>query len=154
MQKGFQQAQLLLQLKIGLLRLLDCNKFEMDGLFRAKLCDPVQIGRNDLCDFRIAACCLSIRHKQNRLSTWRADGTLTSRTMPNALITDESKAITQIIEMVKERTVTSVQQTKVVLQAHSICVHGDGVHAVQFAKHARQELEQQGVTVQAFRSFK
>lgn len=55
-------------------------------------------------------------------------------------ITDESKAITQIIEMVKEGTVTSVQRTKVALQAHSICVHGDGAHAVQFAKHARQEL--------------
>ncbi|WP_081483463.1 LamB/YcsF family protein [Solibacillus silvestris] len=42
--------------------------------------------------------------------------------------------------MVKEGTVTSVQQTKVALQAHSICVHGDGAHAVQFAKHARQEF--------------
>lgn len=85
--------------------------------------------------------------------TYQADGTLTSRTMPNALITDEAKAIAQIIEMVKEGTVTSVQQTKVALQAHSICVHGDGEHAVQFAKRARQELEQQGVKVQAFRAF-
>ncbi|MGE7983315.1 5-oxoprolinase subunit PxpA [Solibacillus sp. NPDC093137] len=85
--------------------------------------------------------------------TYQADGTLTSRAMPNALITDEAKAIAQIIEMVKEGTVTSVQQTKVALQAHSICVHGDGEHAVQFAKRARQELEQQGVKVQAFRAF-
>ncbi|MCM3723268.1 LamB/YcsF family protein [Solibacillus isronensis] len=85
--------------------------------------------------------------------TYQADGTLTSRTMPNALITDEAKAIAQIIEMVKEGTVTSVQQTKVALQAHSICVHGDEEHAVQFAKRARQELEQQGVKVQAFRAF-
>lgn len=85
--------------------------------------------------------------------TYQADGTLTSRTLPNALITDEAKAIVQIIEMVKEGTVTSVQLTKVALQAHSICVHGDGEHAVQFAKRARQELEHQGVTVQAFRAF-
>lgn len=85
--------------------------------------------------------------------TYQADGTLTSRTMPNALITDEARAIAQIIEMVKEGTVTSVQQTKVPLQAHSVCVHGDGEHAVQFAKRARQELEQQGVSVQAFRAF-
>lgn len=85
--------------------------------------------------------------------TYQADGTLTSRTMPNALITDEARAIAQIIEMVKEGTVTSVQQTKVPLQAHSVCVHGDGEHALQFAKRARQELEQQGVSVQAFRAF-
>lgn len=85
--------------------------------------------------------------------TYQADGTLTSRTFPNALITDEEKAIAQIIEMVKEGAVTSVQQTKVALQAHSICVHGDGEHAVQFAKRARQELDQQGVSVRAFHTF-
>ena len=85
--------------------------------------------------------------------TYQADGTLTSRTMQNALITDEAKAIAQIIEMVKEGTVTSVQQTKVALQAQSICVHGDGEHAVQFAKRARQEMEQQGIAVQAFYAF-
>ncbi|MEK5183763.1 LamB/YcsF family protein [Solibacillus sp. FSL W7-1324] len=83
--------------------------------------------------------------------TYQADGTLTSRSMKNALITDEAKAIAQIIEMVKEGTVTSVHHTKVALQAHSICVHGDGEHAVQFAKRARLELEQQGVAVKAFK---
>ncbi|WP_339174943.1 5-oxoprolinase subunit PxpA [Solibacillus sp. FSL R5-0691] len=83
--------------------------------------------------------------------TYQADGTLTSRSMTNSLITDETKAISQIIEMVKEGTVTSVHHTKVALQAHSICVHGDGEHAVQFAKRARLELEQQGVAVKAFK---
>ena len=53
--------------------------------------------------------------------------------------------------MVKEWTVTSVHHKKVALQAHSICVHGDGEHAVQFAKRARLELEQQGVAVKAFK---
>lgn len=83
--------------------------------------------------------------------TYQADGTLTSRSMTNALITDEAKAIAQIIEMVKEGTVTSVHHTKLALQAHSICVHGDGENAVQFAKRARLELEQQGVAVKAFK---
>ena len=124
MQKGFQQAQLLLQLKIGLLRL----DLLLYGLASSKL---------------TAACeklGLLTVHEVFADRTYQADGSLTPRTMPNALITDESKAITQIIEMVKEGTVTSVQQTKVALQAHSICVHGDGAHAVQFAKHARQEF--------------
>lgn len=85
--------------------------------------------------------------------TYQADGTLTSRSMPNALITEEAKAITQIIEMIKEGTVTSVQQTKVALQADSVCVHGDGEHAVQFAKRARLELVKQGIAVQSFYTF-
>ncbi|WP_339214939.1 5-oxoprolinase subunit PxpA [Solibacillus sp. FSL W8-0372] len=82
--------------------------------------------------------------------TYQQDGTLTKRNESNALITDEKRAVAQIIEMIKEGTVTSVQNTKFPLQAHSICVHGDGEHAVQFAQLTRTKLEQQGIVVKAF----
>lgn len=82
--------------------------------------------------------------------TYQANGALTSRREKNALITEEAQAIAQIIEMVKEGTVTSVQQTKVPIRADSICIHGDGAHAVAFAKVARTQLEAQGIRVQAF----
>lgn len=83
--------------------------------------------------------------------TYQSDGTLTSRKQDNAIITDESIAIKQIIKMVKEGTVTSVQGTNVALKAESICIHGDGAHAVEFAKRARIELEAAQVQVKAFR---
>ena len=83
--------------------------------------------------------------------TYQADGTLTSRKQDNALITDEAVAITQVVKMVKEGIVTSVQGTDVALKAESICIHGDGAHAVQFAKRARYELEAQQIQVQAFK---
>lgn len=83
--------------------------------------------------------------------TYQQDGTLTARSQQNALITDEQQAISQILQMVKDGTVTSVQQTDVLLKADSICVHGDGAHAVAFAKLAKISLQQQGVLVQAFR---
>jgi 5-oxoprolinase (ATP-hydrolysing) subunit A len=82
--------------------------------------------------------------------TYQQDGTLTSRKQQNALITDEEIAIAQVVKMVKEGTVTSVQQTEVSLKAESICIHGDGAHAVAFAKRARTALEEAGITVQAF----
>lgn len=82
--------------------------------------------------------------------TYQQDGTLTKRNESNALITDEKRAVAQIIEMIKEGTITSVQNTKFPLQAHSICVHGDGEHAVQFAQLTRTKLEQQGIVVKAF----
>ena len=83
--------------------------------------------------------------------TYQADGTLTSRKQDNALITDETVAIAQIVKMVKEGSVTSVQWTEVALKAESICIHGDGAHAVEFAKRARTELEAQQIQVTAFR---
>ena len=82
--------------------------------------------------------------------TYQADGTLTSRKQDNALITDEAVAINQIVKMVKEGTVTSVQGTDVALKAETICIHGDGTHAVEFAKRARFELEAQQIQVIAF----
>ena len=82
--------------------------------------------------------------------TYQEDGTLTSRKQDNALITDEAIAIQQIVKMVKEGSVTSVQGVEVALRADSICIHGDGAHAVEFAKRARTELETQQIQVTAF----
>ena len=82
--------------------------------------------------------------------TYQADGTLTSRKLENALITDETVAIAQIVKMVKQGNVTSIQGTEVTLKAESICIHGDGAHAVEFAKQARAEFEAQQIQVKAF----
>ena len=59
--------------------------------------------------------------------TYQADGTLTPRKLENALITDETVAIAQIVKMVKQGTVTSIQGTEVALKAESICIHVMGL---------------------------
>ena len=82
--------------------------------------------------------------------TYQSDGTLTARCNEHALITDEKLAVAQIIQMVKQGKVTSVQQTDVRLKADTVCVHGDGVHAVQFAKTIRERLQQEGILVSPF----
>ena len=83
--------------------------------------------------------------------TYQEDGTLTSRSQPNAMITDKQVAINQIKKMVKEGLVTSLQGKEVPLTAGSICIHGDGAHAVEFAQFARQSLENDGIAVCAFK---
>ena len=82
--------------------------------------------------------------------TYQSDGSLTARSNEHALITDEKLAVAQIIQMVKQGKVTSVQQTDVRLKADTVCVHGDGVHAVQFAKTIRERLQQEGIILSAF----
>ena len=58
--------------------------------------------------------------------TYKQDGTLTSRTEENALIKDEDEAIKQVLQMVKEGHVNSINGEKVAVQAQTICLHGDG----------------------------
>ncbi len=82
--------------------------------------------------------------------TYQADGSLTSRKLQNALITDEEQAVQQVIQMVTTGTVTSLQGQDVALRADTVCIHGDGAHAVQFAKFTKQKLAEQQIEIKAF----
>ncbi|MCY9111961.1 LamB/YcsF family protein [Bacillus atrophaeus] len=79
--------------------------------------------------------------------TYQADGTLTPRSQPDALIRDDAAAVGQVIKMVKEGAVTSQQGRDVPLKADTVCIHGDGAHALTFAKNIRKELKQAGIQV-------
>lgn len=85
--------------------------------------------------------------------TYQSDGSLTSRRLPDALITDDRKAVDQVVRMVKEKKVRSLQGTDVPIQADTVCIHGDGAHALDFARLIRQQLQASGITVQAVKGI-
>ena len=80
---------------------------------------------------------------------YQPDGTQVPRSRPNALITDESLALAQTLQMVREGTVTTVEGTTASVQADTICLHGDGEHALQFARRLRAAFAEQGILVSA-----
>ncbi len=80
--------------------------------------------------------------------TYQSDGTLTPRSEPNALIHDTEKAIEQVLEVVVEQKVTATNGEKVSLKAETICIHGDGAYALDFALAIRQKLTQKGIVIQ------
>lgn len=82
--------------------------------------------------------------------TYQEDGSLTPRSMPNAIITELEDSIAQVIRMVKERTVVTQTGKMIPVQADTICIHGDGAHAALFANTLRTRLKAEGVNVQAF----
>lgn len=81
--------------------------------------------------------------------TYQANGTLTPRRQPDALITDAGLAIAQVLRMVQAGTVRSQQGPEVAIRADTVCLHGDGAHALAFAQHLHQELRAAGLTLQA-----
>jgi UPF0271 protein len=81
--------------------------------------------------------------------TYQIDGSLTPRKEPNALITDEQQAVAQVVRMVKEGTVLSQQGQDIAIKADTVCIHGDGAHALEFACKIREFLEKSSITVQA-----
>lgn len=75
------------------------------------------------------------------------DGSLTPRALPGSVITDEEEAIARVLQMVQEGTVTARSGKTISIQADSICLHGDGVKAVEFARRIRAELTAAGVKI-------
>lgn len=81
--------------------------------------------------------------------TYQEDGSLTSRSQPDALITDQKQAVAQVVQMVTQGKVTSVNNTEVTLQADSICIHGDGEHALGFVKGIKQTFDEHHIRIAA-----
>ena len=81
--------------------------------------------------------------------TYKDDGSLLPRNKPGALIEDTDKAVAQVLEMVKDGKVTSVSGKKIPIVAETVCIHGDGAHAVEFAKAINQALKKEGIEIRA-----
>ena len=82
---------------------------------------------------------------------YQADGTLTSRRRPDALITDHAEAVEQALRLVKEGKVRSLDGADVEVRADTICIHGDGPESVGFARLIREQLERDGIEVRPIR---
>jgi 5-oxoprolinase (ATP-hydrolysing) subunit A len=80
---------------------------------------------------------------------YRADGSLVPRSQPGALIHDTDEAVARTLRMVSEGVVQAVTGEIVPLQAETICLHGDGPHAIAFARAIYQALNQAGVELRA-----
>jgi UPF0271 protein len=80
---------------------------------------------------------------------YRADGSLQPRREADAVITEGDEAIAQAMAMVREGQVRAVDGSIVALQADTLCVHGDGAHAVAFARQLRAALQAADIVIAA-----
>lgn len=75
------------------------------------------------------------------------DGSLVDRKSNGAVITNEDEAINRVIRMIKEGKVRSISGNDIKIEAQSICIHGDGIKALEFAKKIRQNLEDENIEI-------
>ncbi|MDJ1498835.1 5-oxoprolinase subunit PxpA [Cytophagaceae bacterium DM2B3-1] len=81
--------------------------------------------------------------------TYQQDGSLTPRNQPFALIEDTTQSLKQVLKMVKEQQVVTPSTIPVPIQADTICIHGDGKHAVDFAQAINTLFQEHSITIQA-----
>lgn len=80
--------------------------------------------------------------------TYQDDGSLSPRSIKGAMIEDVNTAVMQVVHMIRDGKVKTVSEKKITIAAETICVHGDGPRAVEFAQAIHQQLRQQGISIQ------
>ena len=76
-----------------------------------------------------------------------ADGSLVPRSEPGALIEDDDEAVSRTLEMVLNGRVQSRDGVWATVNAQTVCLHGDGAHALAFASRLREAFEQRQIRV-------
>jgi UPF0271 protein len=80
---------------------------------------------------------------------YQSSGNLVPRSQPDALIESDELALQQTLMMVQQQKVVSREGVAVPVQADTVCLHGDGEHALAFARSLREAFRQQNIQVSA-----
>jgi 5-oxoprolinase (ATP-hydrolysing) subunit A len=75
------------------------------------------------------------------------DGMLVPRTQANALITETGQAVRQVLQMIQHGQVLTIHGNNIAMKAETVCIHGDGQHAVEFAGAIREELLKNSIEI-------
>ncbi len=80
--------------------------------------------------------------------SYQADGSLTPRTAANALIENGNEASTHVLRMLQQGSVLTTDGKDIAVNAETICIHGDRMHALPFAETIYNTLRQHGVNIE------
>ena len=81
---------------------------------------------------------------------YEEDGSLRPRSLPGAMLESTGEAVRQVLQMVNSGTVTAITGRQVPVSVDTICIHGDGEHAVAFAAQINQTLKHHSIEIKAF----
>lgn len=79
-----------------------------------------------------------------------ANGRLVARGQPGALIEDVDAMLSQALSLVSDGAVVAADGSTCRMHVDTLCLHGDGAHAPEFARALRAGLERAGISVAPF----
>jgi len=78
---------------------------------------------------------------------YEADGSLRSRRLPGALVTDPAEAAARAVRLAVDGEIETADGTLIRVEADTLCIHGDTPGAAGIARAVRAALESAGVAV-------
>ncbi len=81
--------------------------------------------------------------------TYQNDATLTPRSFTNALIETAEEAVGQVIGMIENQRVQTIDGNYIPMIPETVCIHGDGKHALRFVQLLNQSLKLKNIEISA-----
>ncbi len=78
---------------------------------------------------------------------YNSDGTLVSRKLEGSVIHDTEVCRSRVVMMLKEGKVLTIDGKYIDISAETICLHGDNVKALEFAKTLKETLLSEGIDI-------
>ena len=75
------------------------------------------------------------------------NGKMLSRDLPNAVIRDPEEASRQVLRLLQDGVLLSVNGKRIAAEVHTFCIHGDEATAVPVARKVREVLDRAGISV-------
>ena len=79
--------------------------------------------------------------------TYQDNGQLTPRHLEHAMIQNANEVIVQVLKLIKENQVISLQGNAIQVKAETICIHGDGPNAIEFAETIYNHLRSHNIEI-------
>lgn len=92
---------------------------------------------------------LRVAHEAFVDRRYLGNGHLAPRGMSGAVIEEAEPALAQALALANGEAIESIDGQRIRIRADSLCLHGDGSHAAEFAALVRKHLEQAGLRIQA-----
>lgn len=80
---------------------------------------------------------------------YQADGSLVPRSQTGAMIENEDQALAQTLMMISEGRVQSIDGRWASVNAQTVCLHGDGEHALAFARRLRSAFKAGSIDIRS-----
>ena len=74
-------------------------------------------------------------------------GKLVSRSHPKALLTDKDQVAKQVLSIVSDKRIITLEGQPIPLNVQTLCMHGDGKNVVENLKHLNQVLKKNAIHV-------
>lgn len=92
---------------------------------------------------------LAVQHEAFCDRAYEADGTLSPRREPGAVISDPALAVAQAVALATSGGIVARDGSALHVAANTLCVHGDKPNVAEFARRLREALVAAGLTIAA-----